>query len=127
MNRRLIDMQRMGKKGRVKMNFDKTIRQEMFLNEVMREVERAETLFPIWPKDPLHALGIVQEEVGETFKAVLEVIYEADKKDTSLNDVGVEMIQMAAMTLRFIFNWGEYEFKKSKKKMNNTEKPKKNG
>jgi NTP pyrophosphatase (non-canonical NTP hydrolase) len=110
--------------GNMEMSFDETTRQkkpldltmrdERILSTIMQEVKRAQNLFPSWPKDPLHALSIVQEEVGETFKAALEVIYEPDKKGASMNNVLDEAVQMAAMTIRFISGWSEYEFKKSK-------------
>jgi hypothetical protein len=77
-------------------------RRDAAIRDVRGELRRAERKFPGFPIDPLHALAIVQEEVGETQKAVLQACYEPHK--STPDEVRDEAIQMAAMALRFLFN-----------------------
>lgn len=72
------------------------------------EVVRATTKFPTWPTDPLHALAVLQEEVGELTKEVVQLTYEPHK--SSLAAVRVEAIQTAAMALRFLMSLDRYTF-----------------
>lgn len=74
------------------------------------EVERATRKFPTWPTDPLHALAVLQEEVGELSKEVVQLTYEPHK--SSLEAVRREAIQTAAMALRFLASIDRYEFKR---------------
>jgi len=76
--------------------------------EIFRELERATAKFPTWPTDPLHALGIVHEEVGELAKEVLQMVYEPHK--TNRDKVKAEAIQAAAMCLRFFSSLDRYEY-----------------
>jgi len=76
---------------------------------VWRELDRARVKFPTWPTDPLHALAVLQEEVGELQKAVLERCYEFDK--SSMDDVRTEAVQTAAMALRFLASLPVYDFR----------------
>lgn len=75
---------------------------------VFAELDRARTKFPTWPTDPLHAVAVVQEEVGELQKAVLQLSYEPGK--ASSEDVRDEAVQVAAMALRFLASLDEYRF-----------------
>ena len=77
------------------------------VDRVVAEFVRAEKLFPEWPADPLHGLGVVSEEHGELCKAVLRFTYE---EDASFNDVETEAIQTAAMAIRFLISCPEYNF-----------------
>lgn len=79
--------------------------------EVLAELDRARTKFPLWPDDPLHALAILQEEVGELQKAVLERCYEFDT--SSLTDIHNEGVQVIAMGIRFLDSLMEYQFRRS--------------
>lgn len=74
------------------------------------EVEKATRKFPTWPTDPLHALAVLQEEVGELTKEVVQFTYEPHK--SSLVAVRVEAIQTAAMALRFLMSLDRYEFQR---------------
>lgn len=76
---------------------------------VTDELKRAIAKFPTWPEDPLHAVAVVNEEVGELNKAVLQETYESSKNGQ--NDVRDEAIQAAAMALRFIMHLGDYKFR----------------
>lgn len=76
--------------------------------EAVGEVVRATRKFPQWPTDPLHALAVLQEEVGELTKEVVQLTYEPHK--SSMAAVRVEAIQTAAMALRFLMSLDRYEF-----------------
>jgi hypothetical protein len=76
--------------------------------EAVREVVRATNKFPTWPTDPIHALAVLQEEVGELTKEVVQLTYEPHK--SSLDAVRVEAIQTAAMALRFLMSLDRYTF-----------------
>jgi hypothetical protein len=73
----------------------------------LNEKKRAEKLFPKWPANIIHAYQIVNEEIGETNKAILQTVYEPEK--SSINDVKVEVIQSIAMLFRFMNYIDEYE------------------
>jgi NTP pyrophosphatase (non-canonical NTP hydrolase) len=77
--------------------------------EVRREMARAIRKFPTWPTDPMHALGVVNEEQGELAKALLEHIY----AEGPLGEVSKEAIQLAAMALRFAYSLDRYAFTRS--------------
>jgi hypothetical protein len=76
--------------------------------EAVGEVMRATQKFPTWPTDPIHALAVLQEEVGELTKEVVQLTYEPHK--SSLEAVRVEAIQTAAMALRFLVSLDRYTF-----------------
>lgn len=76
----------------------------LYLDDVKGELLRAINKFPTWPDDPLHALAILVEEVGELSKTILENRYEGKEPDIK------EAIQTAAMALRFLANWVNYRF-----------------
>jgi len=76
--------------------------------QVLAEVSAATTKFPTWPTDPLHAMAVVGEEVGELQKAVLQAVYEPHKSNP--DDVRAEAIQVAAMAFRFLLSLDEYKY-----------------
>ena len=78
------------------------------LNEILLELERAISKWPAWPTDPLHAMAIVHEEVGELGKEVLQFVYEPHK--SSRGAIYKEAIQAAAMLFRFIRELDNYHF-----------------
>lgn len=87
---------------------------ETIVEDILAEVERAKKKFPQWPDDLFHALCIVQEEVGELSKAVLELSYSpADlytEHKRQLENVRIEAVQSAATLIRFLqsFDMGSY-------------------
>lgn len=86
------------------------------IDKVLSELYRAEEMFPWWPSDPLHAIGIVQEEVGEVVKEILENVYkEPGKAKRGIAGVEKEAIQAAAMTLRFLLYIEKYQYRESVK------------
>lgn len=78
------------------------------VSEVMAELEKAIRKFPTWPADPLHAVGVLNEEVGELNKAVLQQVYEPHKN--AADDVRKEARQAAAMALRFLVSIDSYDW-----------------
>ncbi len=74
------------------------------------EVRRAVRIHPTWPTDPMHAIAVVNEEVGEVTKAILEHTYERHKGVTA-DDVRTEAIECAAMaSVRFVASLDRYEY-----------------
>ena len=81
------------------------------VNSVLDELQRAVIKFPQWPTDPLHAMGIVAEEVGELAKEVLQFVYEPQK--SSREAIRKEALQAAAMLLRFLESLHVYEYRRA--------------
>ncbi|WP_221029930.1 hypothetical protein [Actomonas aquatica] len=75
---------------------------------IAAEVARATRKFPVWPTDPLHAVGVVGEEFGELQKEVLQLTYEPQK--SSKEAVRIEAVQLAAMSIRFLLSLDRYEY-----------------
>lgn len=76
---------------------------------VRAELAKAVVKFPHWPTDPLHAIGVVNEEVGELSKSVLQEVYDPDKNQRG--DVRKEAVQAAAMAIRFISSLDFYNYR----------------
>jgi hypothetical protein len=70
------------------------------VNDIAAELDLAEEIFPLFPKGPIHAAGIVGEEAGKLQQAALQFTYEGG----SLSDMKTEAIQTAAMAIRFLAN-----------------------
>ena len=77
---------------------------QMAINEALRASDR----WPKWPTDPVHALAVLQEEVGELTREVMIAIYEAPKG--SADAIHDEAVQVAAMALRFIASLDRYKY-----------------
>ena len=85
--------------------------------DVEAELVGAKARFPEWPTDPLHAVAVLNEEVGELNKAILQATYESHNQDDAielLNRVEVEAVQVAAMALRFLESLAEYHYSASR-------------
>jgi NTP pyrophosphatase (non-canonical NTP hydrolase) len=65
-----------------------------------RMLNAATKKFPTFPSDALHAIAIVNEEVGELNKEILQHVYEPHK-GTTLESIDEELIQSIAMLYRF--------------------------
>lgn len=78
--------------------------------EAERELSRAIELHPRWPVDPIHAFAIVQEEIGEAQKALIDYVYHG--KGTR-EEIRTEAIQAMATLARFIdaIDNAKYEYK----------------
>ena len=73
---------------------------EDLVSLVFAELNRAESKFPGFPTDPIHAAAVLAEENGELQQAVLQWTYEGG----GLDKVRKEAVQTAAMALRFLFH-----------------------
>ncbi len=76
--------------------------------KICEEIDRATVKFPLWPDDPLHALAVVQEEIGELQKEILQSCYEPTKSNAFT--VEKEAIQTAAMAIRFLMSLDDYVY-----------------
>jgi NTP pyrophosphatase (non-canonical NTP hydrolase) len=85
-----------------------TMEKNKTLEAVKAELDRALEKFPLWPTDPLHALAVVVEEVGELQKEVLQSVYEPHK--STWESVRKEAVQVAAMALRFLASLDAYTY-----------------
>ena len=79
-------------------------RRERLVGKVFAELRWAENRHPGFPADPLHALAIAAEELGELTQAVLQWTYEGGR----IKRVETEAIQLAAMALRFALHLDAY-------------------
>lgn len=77
---------------------------ETTVNEIAKELVRAEKKFPTWPTDPNLAISIINEEVGELTRAGLHYSFDHGRKKDMIN----EAIQTAAMAIQFIMNADSY-------------------
>jgi NTP pyrophosphatase (non-canonical NTP hydrolase) len=89
---------------------------------VKAEVERATTKFPTWPDDPLHAVAIIGEELGELTQATLQAIYEPHK--STGEDIQKEAVQVAAMAIRFLLSLDQYTGERSTQHTQSATQPK---
>jgi len=67
---------------------------------IISELRSAEEKHPGWPQDPIHAVGIIIEEVGEAMKEAVDVTFNGKSKD----DLVKELAQSGAMALRALMN-----------------------
>lgn len=74
---------------------------------VVSEVKRAETKFPEWPTDMIHAAAIVAEEAGELSQAAIKWTYEGGDIEAAQK----EATQVAVTAIRFLkaFLSGHYQ------------------
>lgn len=79
------------------------------INLILAEIGAACTKHPNWPTDPLHALAVVNEELGELTKEILQFIYEPHKAKPE--NILPEAIQLGAVVIRFILGLENYFYK----------------
>lgn len=70
------------------------------LNSFEEELLRAESKFPSFPIDPVHAAAVVVEEAGELQQAALQATYENGFMEAMVK----EATHVGAMALRFLLN-----------------------
>jgi NTP pyrophosphatase (non-canonical NTP hydrolase) len=75
------------------------------LAAAMAALERAQSKHPSWPTDPLHAVAVVAEEVGELQQACLQTTYEGGSPDR----IREEALDVAASALRFLLSLDNYQ------------------
>ena len=73
---------------------------ELIIAQVMAEIDRAETLHPVWPNDFVKAAAIPAEEAGELLKAANDY----SEKNTLTRQIITEAVHTAASAIRFLKN-----------------------
>ena len=73
---------------------------ETALALILAELDRAEQLHPVWPRNLIHAGMVVAEESGEMTKSILD----HHEKKGSRQEIITEAVQTAAMAIRFLKN-----------------------
>lgn len=66
------------------------------MGEVREELRAAERKHPGWPDDPMQAVAIIAEELGEASKEAIEMVF----RDGSVFRFEHELRQVAAVALR---------------------------
>jgi len=75
---------------------------------ISKELESARKKWPMFVDDVIHAVGIVNEESGESMQAALDVVYD----NGSIENLKKELIQTAAMCVRVMQNIGSMKLHK---------------
>ena len=70
------------------------------IGDILEELEKAEKKYPDFPKDKVHAVSVMNEEAGESIRAVLNHVYH----DGDIEDLRKELIQTGAMVIRNLIN-----------------------
>ncbi|MCK4337706.1 MAG: hypothetical protein KAX11_07165 [Candidatus Aminicenantes bacterium] len=89
--------------GKMLLKRRKKVKLEKANELILDELKRAEKLFPNWPLDVVHGAAILAEEAGEVIKASLDAYYGRN----DFENLRKEVIQTAAMALRFLLNFEE--------------------
>jgi len=77
---------------------------------ILAELERAETLHPIFPIDKIHAAAIVSEESGELVQACNDYVFDKVSLPPKTREeyfkllMTEEAVQIGAMAIRFLIN-----------------------
>ena len=82
---------------------------QTLIEEIEAEMKRAVAKFPTWPTDPFHAKAVLDEEVGELAKAILQFTYEPEKGVT-MADIRSEAMQTATMAIRWAQSIEAYRY-----------------
>lgn len=82
---------------------------EYIVQLIVEELRRAESIHPIWPTNIFEALAVIHEEEGEIAKAVNQYYWD----NASDEEIRKEVIQTAAMCIRFLQHWGEYDARRT--------------
>lgn len=78
---------------------------QVAIDDIIEELQRAESKHPIWPDSVVRRVGIVAGEAGEALQASLHV---AEKREgASMDKVRDEIIQTGAMCIRWLINHGQ--------------------
>ena len=84
---------------------------EKIMAEIWKELDRAQSLHPLWPgHDLVHAAAIVSEESGELIRAALRHQY---AEGGTLDDVKAEAVQTATTCIRLLMNLEGKEMSKN--------------
>lgn len=75
----------------------------VIFNEILAELERAESIFPTFPDDVVYQAAIVGEESGEALQAALNMRPDDPHRGTR-QQYRTELIQTAAMAIRALLH-----------------------
>lgn len=80
------------------------------VSAVLKELLRAKMQHHGWPSDPIHAVNIITEEVGELATDANDFYWRGgpDEKRSGMRN---EAVQVGAMALRFLLHLDEYSFR----------------
>jgi NTP pyrophosphatase (non-canonical NTP hydrolase) len=90
------------------------------MDSTVTEYMEATKKFPWWPNDPFQGMSVVQEEVGEAFQALNDMVW----KGKPIEDLEEELAQSAAMCIRML-QWCGYnkdKYDKLREKIDGTSK-----
>lgn len=73
------------------------------------ELDRAEKLHPHWPLDPIYAVAILTEEVGEAMREAIDLTFGTSSTDEKESDAAydrlkTELVQCGAMVFRALIH-----------------------
>lgn len=74
----------------------KPFQRQEIIEDILKELDKAEYKFPQWPNDHIHGTAIMAEESGEAVRASVQLVYE--KGD--IEDLRKELMHTAAMCIR---------------------------
>jgi hypothetical protein len=80
---------------------NKMVKNEQVIGAVFDELRRAEELHPGWPENVFEQMAIIGEEFGEMQQAAIDFKYHRGRQRRLYE----EAVQVAAMSLRFLFNY----------------------
>jgi hypothetical protein len=83
-------------------------RHELVIDMIFDALKEAEKKHPGWPKDPIHAAGIMAEECGETMQACIDACY---SQPSMIHKAAREAAQTGAMAVRFLIGVPNYDCK----------------
>ena len=84
---------------------------KLAIRSILAERRKACIKFPKWQTDPIHALAVIQEEIGELTQAVLDTVYGGPHG--GVDKINAEASQAGAMLVRFLENMSAYNYKQS--------------
>lgn len=71
---------------------------------IYEELIKAEKKFPGWPRDVIHGVAIIAEELGESTQAALKLHFGDVGLDEGKEHLIIEVAQTGAMALRMLFS-----------------------
>ena len=75
-----------------------------FINDVAWECQMAESKYPDWPEDVVHASAILNEEAGKLTRSAIDHAYEFRPNHETLDDMRRYAHRVAAMAFRLASN-----------------------
>lgn len=84
---------------------------EYIIELILAELHRAESIHPVWPTDIFAALAVIHEEEGEIAKAINQYYWDNESDE----EIRKEVVQTAAMCIRFLQHWGRYDARRTSK------------